>query len=102
MYWIPKNYSKKGTIARSTYYRWLKWENSFKKKAVDEISSLFDAVQLDVVANEGKGIPYIKHKFGWTERTENKNENKHEGKIEIVVKDTGVPLANNEKDIKLD
>lgn len=39
---------------------------------------------------------------GLTDRTENKNENQHSGKIEIVVKDTGVPLANSENDIKLD
>lgn len=33
---------------------------------------------------------------------ESKNDNTHAGKITIEVKDTGIPLNNNEKDIKLD
>jgi len=44
----------------------------------------------------------IARQLGMTEKTENKNENNHTGKVEIIVKDTGFPLANNEKDIKLD
>jgi hypothetical protein len=38
---------------------------------------------------------------GLTEKTENKNENTNRN-ITIEVKETGVPLAENEKDIKLD
>lgn len=68
MYWFPKNCKSNRTISRSTYYRWLKWDNSFKKKSIDEIDSLFKAVQLDVVANEGKGLAYIKNKFGWSDK----------------------------------
>lgn len=39
---------------------------------------------------------------GLTEKTENKNDNTHSGSIKIEVIKTDVPLANNEKDIKLD
>lgn len=70
MYWVPKNYKKKATINRATYYRWLKWESSHKKRVITEIDELFKAVQIDVVANEGKGVQYIKHKFGWADKSE--------------------------------
>lgn len=68
MYWFPKNCKHNKTISRSTYYRWLKWENNPKKKVIEEIDSLFKAIQLDIVANEGKGLAYIRHKFGWADK----------------------------------
>lgn len=39
---------------------------------------------------------------GLTEKTENKNDNNHNGKIQIEVIKTNIPFASNEKDIKLD
>ena len=69
--WIPMNYSKKDTIKRSTYYRWLKWENTYKQTIIQNIDNWFKSLAGDIVANEGKGIFYAKNKLGWTDRTEN-------------------------------
>lgn len=44
----------------------------------------------------------IARQLGMTEKTENKNDNTHSGSIKIEVIKTDVPLANSEKDIKLD
>lgn len=73
--WLPKNCKKNKTISRSTYYRWIKWDNTDKQKVISHIDELIGSVQKDVVANEGKGVQYLKYKFGWTDKTENKNEN---------------------------
>ena len=75
MYWLPKNCKKNKTISRSTYYRWVNWENTNKQKVIKEIDNLFKAIQIDIVANEGKGLAYIKNKYGWADKTDNKNEN---------------------------
>ena len=72
--WLPKNCKKNKTISRSTYYRWMNWNNVEKKRTIDEIDSLFKAVQLDIAANEGKGFQYLKYKFGWADKTDNKTE----------------------------
>ena len=91
LYWLPKNCKKNKTISRSTYFRWVNWDNSLKQKAILEIDNLLKAIQLDIVANEGKGIQFVKHKFGWTDKTENKNENTNiEIKAEFGVKKDGV------------
>jgi hypothetical protein len=73
--WIPLNYSKKDTIKRSSYYRWLKWEDSYKKETIERIDDSFKALAGDIVANEGKGIFYAKNKLGWADKTESKNTN---------------------------
>lgn len=87
-YWIPKNYSKRATIHRGTYYRWLRWENTIKKKAIEEIDAMFKAVQMDVVANEGKGLAYIKHKYGWADKQQtelNANVNQYTANFGTVI-----------------
>ena len=66
--WIPRNYSKKDTIKRSTYYRWLKWENTFKQKVIKSIDDDFKALATDIVANEGKGIFYAKNRLGMNDK----------------------------------
>jgi len=73
--WLPKNCKKNKTISRSTYYRWIKWDNTDKQRVIEEIKNLIDSMQLDVVANEGKGVQYLKHKFGWVDKTEAKIQN---------------------------
>jgi hypothetical protein len=73
--WLPKNCKKNKAISRSTYYRWIKWENTDKQRVITQIDDLISAVQKDVVANEGKGVQYLKYKFGWVDQTNNKNEN---------------------------
>jgi hypothetical protein len=72
--WLPKNCKKNKTISRSTYYRWVKWNNTDKQKIITQIDDLISAVQKDVMANEGKGVQYLKYKFGWVDKSENKTE----------------------------
>ena len=68
--WIPLNYSKKDTIKRSTYYRWLKWDNTYKQQVIQNIDDTFEALAVDIVANEGKGIFYAKNKLGMSDKQE--------------------------------
>lgn len=62
--WIPRNYSKSDTIKRSSYYRWLRWNNNEKQRVVTDIQDTFKALAKDIVANEGKGIFYAKNALG--------------------------------------
>jgi uncharacterized protein YaaR (DUF327 family) len=71
MIWIPLNYSKSDTIKRQTYYRWLKWENTYKQSVIKNIDDTFKALAIDIVANEGKGIFYAKNKLGMSDKVEN-------------------------------
>ncbi len=73
--WIPLKYNKSDTIKRQTYYRWLKWENTFKQKVIENINENFKSLAGDVVANEGRGIFYAKNKLGWTDKVQNENNN---------------------------
>lgn len=66
--WIPRNYNKKDTIKRSTYYRWLNWTNTEKQRVIKSIDENFRAVAGDIVANEGKGIFFAKNKLGWSDK----------------------------------
>jgi hypothetical protein len=77
--WIPTNYSKRDTIKRSTYYRWLRWDNTFKQLVIQNIDDTFNALASDIVANEGKGIFYAKNKLGWTDKQQNTNLNIEQG-----------------------
>ena len=72
--WIPLNYKKKDTIKRSTYYRWLKWENTYKQEVIETIDNWFKSLAGDIVANEGKGIFYAKNKLGWSDKSEVNNK----------------------------
>lgn len=100
--WLPKNCKKNKAISRSTYYRWINWGNDEKKRVIEQIDNLFKSLQLDIAANEGKGFQYLKYKFGWTDKTNNVNENNNVNRninIEVVKSDT--PLASNESDINV-
>jgi uncharacterized protein YaaR (DUF327 family) len=66
--WIPRNYSRQDTIKRSSYYRWLNWENTEKQRVVKNIDEAFKALAQDIVANEGKGIFYAKNRLGMHDR----------------------------------
>jgi uncharacterized protein YaaR (DUF327 family) len=68
--WIPMNYSKKDTIKRSSYYRWINWDNTYKQKVIKNIDTWFKSLAGDIVANEGKGIFYAKNKLGWSDKSE--------------------------------
>lgn len=66
--WIPRNYSRRDTIKRQTYYRWLNWENTEKQRVIYNIDEAFKALARDIVANEGKGIFYAKNRLGMHDR----------------------------------
>jgi hypothetical protein len=66
--WIPRNYSKKDTIKRPTYYRWLNWTNTEKQRVIFDIDENFKALARDIVANEGKGIFYAKNRLNMHDR----------------------------------
>ena len=66
--WIPRNYSRQDTIKRSSYYRWLNWNNTEKQRVVYNIDETFKALARDIVANEGKGIFYAKNRLGMHDR----------------------------------
>jgi hypothetical protein len=60
--WIPL--LKMDTIARKTYYEWLKSEDELKSNTIKRINDNFKALAKDIVANEGKGIFYAKNALG--------------------------------------
>lgn len=66
--WIPRNYDRRDTIKRQTYYRWLNWTNTEKQRVIFNIDEAFKALARDIVANEGKGIFYAKNRLGMHDR----------------------------------
>ena len=60
--WIPLLNME--TIARKTYYEWLKSEDELKSNTIKRINDDFKALATDIVANEGKGIFYAKNRLG--------------------------------------
>ena len=70
--WLPL--LKLETIARKTYYAWLKGDCELKSNTIKGIDDLFTALATDIVANEGKGIFYAKNKLGMSDKVESKNE----------------------------
>ncbi|MFN6357638.1 MAG: hypothetical protein ACK4XL_02235 [Bacteroidota bacterium] len=64
--WLPMQ--GKPTISRSTYYNWLNTHDDAKLDTIKRIEGYFEALAIDIVANEGKGIFYAKNKLGMTDR----------------------------------
>ncbi len=76
----------KPTISRTTYYNWLNQSNDKEKlDTIATIGKLFEALAIDIVANEGRGIFYSKNKLNFTDKIEQKN-NENFKPIELVVK----------------
>jgi hypothetical protein len=69
--WMPRNVGD--SIARKTYYEWLKGNCELKSNTIKKIDDLFLALAGDIVANEGKGIFYAKNKLGWTDKLQTEN-----------------------------
>jgi len=69
--WLP--IQGKPTLCRSTYYNWLKSEDISIMDTIKNIEGMFNALAIDIVANEGKGIFYAKNKLGMTDKVEQKN-----------------------------
>jgi hypothetical protein len=67
--WLPLQ--GKPTLSRTTYYQWLKSEDI--KEHLQNIEEMFNALALDIVANEGKGIFFAKNKLGMSDRTQIEN-----------------------------
>lgn len=96
--WLPNQIGD--TIVRDTYYEWMKSENEIKSDTIKSIDELFKSLAGDIVANEGKGIFYAKNKLGWTDKTDNKNDNTNRNiTIEVIKSDT--PIAGSESEIKM-
>lgn len=81
---------------------WYKAMNDEKHPLVDtikNIDSLFEALAIDVVANEGKGIFYAKNKLGMSDKVESKNETTITGLTFEVVDADKLPRTS-EKEIE--
>jgi hypothetical protein len=63
--WLP--IQGKPTLCRQTYYNWLKCEDVSIMDTIKNIEGMFNALAIDIVANEGKGIFYAKNKLGMTD-----------------------------------
>ena len=82
--WIPLIGSP--TISRATYYNWLNQSKDINKlDSIELIGGLFEALAIDIVANEGIGIFYAKNKLGFSDKIEQKNNDRFTP-IELVVK----------------
>jgi hypothetical protein len=80
--WIPNH--GQPTIARSTFYSWLKSDNTNKSDKIIEIEGLFEALAVQIIANSNKGVFYAKNKLGM-DKIEQKNDERFTP-IELVVK----------------
>ncbi len=76
--WLPMY--QLDSIARKTYYEWLKSDDEFKSNTIKKIDDKFKALATDIVANEGKGIFYAKNRLGMHDKQhiENKTVDKFE------------------------
>jgi hypothetical protein len=70
-FWIPKFGIK--SITRATYYNWLNGSDISKIDTIKRIEGLFNALTIDIIANEGTGIFYAKNKLGMSDKAEVKN-----------------------------
>jgi hypothetical protein len=71
--WLPL--LKLETMAKSTYYEWLKSEDENKSNTIKKINDTFKALATDIVANEGKGIFYAKNRLGMHDKQHIENKN---------------------------
>jgi hypothetical protein len=62
------------TIARKTYYEWLKSDDELKSNTIKGIDDKFKALATDIVANEGKGIFYAKNRLGMHDKQHIENK----------------------------
>ena len=70
--WIPLLNME--TIARKTYYEWLKSDDELKSTTIKRINDDFKALATDIVANEGKGIFYAKNRLGMHDKQHIENK----------------------------
>lgn len=98
--WIPIQGSP--SICRATYYNWLKSDDVVKLDTIKNIEGMFNALAIDIVANEGKGIFFAKNKLGMSDKPTTPEEiNAKIEPIEIVIRQDNRPqiiFANNEQE----
>ena len=82
----------KPTLCRSTYYNWLRSENPEIMDTIKNIEGMFNALALDIVANEGKGIFYAKNKLGMSDKEVERKE------IEPI---TGMVIIDSKENFKI-
>ena len=70
--WIPLLNME--TIARKTYYEWLKSDDELRSNTIKRINDDFKALATDIVANEGKGIFYAKNRLGMHDKQHIENK----------------------------
>jgi len=90
--WLPLK--GKPTISRTTYYNWLNNDtNTDKFNTIKNIEGIFEALAIDIVANEGKGIFYAKNKLGMSDKIEQNNiDNFKPIEIQIMNEITGMQI----------
>jgi hypothetical protein len=71
--WMPRNSGE--TIARATWYEWIKSEDNLKSDTIKSIKARFNSLAKDIVANEGKGIFYAKNALGMHDKQHIENRN---------------------------
>lgn len=88
---------------KSNWYDALKDKEHPLSDTIKNINETFDALAVDIVANEGKGIFYAKNKLGMSDKVEAKTDNNHvlSGKVNVTVISSGIPLANRETDVNI-
>lgn len=87
--WLPNN--KGDSIARKTYYEWLKSKDEVKSNTIKNIDDKFKALAGDIVANEQKGIFYAKNKLGWTDKMDETGSKELTIKVKYEQGDTSNP-----------
>jgi hypothetical protein len=87
--WLPL--LKLETMARKTYYEWLKSEDEVKSNTIKRINDIFKSLAKDIVANEGKGIFYAKNALNMHDRPLN---DENDAQIKINLKDIEIVVNN--------
>lgn len=77
MHWLRKNNFE--FYKRSNWYEALNNKQHPLSDTIKSIDAYFEALSIDIVANEGKGIFYAKNKLGMTDKVDNKNEHTFKG-----------------------
>lgn len=87
------------------FYKKSNWYDVIRDKdhplsdTIKNIDELFESLAVDIVANEGKGIFYAKNKLGMSDKVESTNNNMFSGPLSVIVKSTGIDIAESEKQV---
>lgn len=94
--WLPMN--NKPTLSRSTFYNWLNKADPEIMDTIKRIEGYFNALAVDIVANEGKGIFYAKNKLGMTDQLKIERAEIQPTEIILITSETSTNLIElNEK-----